>query len=146
MIKYYTTFSHSRLGLRRPDIDSAVMKDAFGLKNANWYNNLSWRENLGNGWKMNIGLGYSTNHDDIEQQLQNENNEQQYPSSPWAQYKNFVLKARQDLSQIKAVFDKRLFGISTLRFGSEYMYFNTTSKYNTYKRVLKDRFAAVFAE
>jgi vitamin B12 transporter len=146
MIKYYTTFSRSRLGLRRADIDSAVMKDAFGLKNINWYNNLSWKENLGNGWKMNLGLGYSTNHDDIEQQLQNENNQQQFPSSPWAESKNFIIKAQQGLSQIKAVFEKRLFGISAIRFGSEYMYFNTTSKYNTYKSVVKDRFAAVFAE
>lgn len=146
MIKYYTTISHSRLGLRRPDIDSAVLKDAFGLKNINWYNNLSWRENLGNGWKMNIGLGYSTNHDDLAQELQDQDNVQQFPSSPWASYKNFALKSRQDLSQIKAVFDKRLFGISTLRFGSEYMYFRTTSTFNIYKSKVVDRFTAVFAE
>ena len=30
MIKYYTTFSYSELGLRRPDIDSTDLKDAFG--------------------------------------------------------------------------------------------------------------------
>src|SRR3954468_6969489 len=42
MIKYYTTFAQSNLGLRRQDIDSLDMKDAFGLKNVNWYNNLSW--------------------------------------------------------------------------------------------------------
>ena len=36
MVKYYTTFSYSKLGLRRPDIDSADLKDAFGLTNLNW--------------------------------------------------------------------------------------------------------------
>ena len=75
MIKYYTTFSKSNLGLRRPDIDSTDFKDAYGVNNFNWYNNLSWRENLGNGWKMNLGVSYSTNRDDIQQQLQDQNNE-----------------------------------------------------------------------
>ena len=52
MIKYYTTFSLSDLGLRRADIDSSYLKDAFSIKNHNWYQNLSYRENLGGGWKM----------------------------------------------------------------------------------------------
>src|SRR6266496_4918096 len=33
IIKYYTTFSKSNLGLRRPDIDSTDLKDAFGINN-----------------------------------------------------------------------------------------------------------------
>ena len=88
MVKYYTTFSYSKLGLRRPDVDSADLKDAFGLKNLNWYNNLSWRENLGRGWKMNLGLSYSTNTDNITQQLQDQNNQQLFPNQPWAFVKN----------------------------------------------------------
>ncbi len=122
MVKYYTTFNRSNLGLRRPDLDSADLKDAFGIKNFSWYNNLSWRENLGNSWKMQLGLGYSNNKDNITQELQDENNKQQFPSSSWASGKNFVLHSRQELSQVRAVFEKRLFGISTLRFGNEYMY------------------------
>jgi hypothetical protein len=85
IIKYYTTFAQSNLGLRRPDIDSADLKDAFGVKNFNWYHNLSWREKLGNGWKMNLGLGYSTNTDHISQELQDQQNQQQFfPDKPWA--------------------------------------------------------------
>jgi hypothetical protein len=88
MVKYYTTFDKSRLGLRRPDIDSADLKDAFGLHNISWYNNLSWRENLGKGWKMQLGAGYSTNKDDLEQQLQNQQNKQQHlPDTGWSQIK-----------------------------------------------------------
>ena len=110
MIKYYTTFTQSKLGLRRPDIDSLVLKDAFGLTNINWYNNVSWRENLGKGWKMNLGLGYSTNTDDISQQLQDHNNQQQFfTDKPWLLAKNFTLKNRQDLSQVKAVFEGHTF-------------------------------------
>src|SRR6266496_953594 len=147
IIKYYTTFSKSNLGLRRPDIDSTDLKDAFGINNLNWYNNLSWRENLGKGWRMSLGLSYSTNKDDITQQLQNQNNEQQFlPDKPWAQYKNFTINSRQDLSQIKAVFEKKLPGISTLRFGSEYWYAVNNSNYNDTMRKLTDNYRAVFAE
>ncbi len=148
IIKYYTTFSKSDMGLRRPDIDSIQLKDAFGLKNVNWYNNLSWRENLGNGWKMNLGAGFSTNTDDINQQLQDRSNKQQYFSDkPWLQAKNFTLKNRQDLSQVKAVFEKRLFGISAVRFGGEYMYSVNNNNYNdTAKSNLVDHFQSLFAE
>jgi hypothetical protein len=148
IIKYYTTFSKSNLGLRRPDIDSLNLKDAFGLKNINWYNNISWRENLGNGWKMNLGAGYSTNTDDIEQQLQNQQNQQQFiPGNAWMLAKNFTLKDRQDLAQVKAVFEKRLFGISTIRFGGEYMYSTNDNNYNdTFKSKLTDHFESLFAE
>jgi hypothetical protein len=147
IIKYYTTFAQSNLGLRRPDIDSADLKDAFGVKNFNWYHNLSWREKLGNGWKMNLGLGYSTNTDHISQELQDQQNQQQFfPDKPWAYGKNFLLKSRQDLSQVKAVFEKRLFGISTLRFGSEYMYFVNNNTYNDTLSAVKDHFQSLFAE
>lgn len=153
MIKYYTTFSYGKLGLRRPDIDSGDLKDAYGLSNFNWYNNLSWRENLGKGWKMNLGLGYSTNLDNISQQLQDQNNQQQFPNQPWSYNKNFNVKNRQDLSQAKAVFEKRLFGISTLRFGSEYMYGSNTSNYGTnsgnfngFETKLRESFESIFAE
>ncbi|HEV8286978.1 MAG TPA: TonB-dependent receptor [Chitinophagaceae bacterium] len=146
MVKYYTTFSSNKLGLRRPDLDSADLKDAFGITNLNWYNNLSWKENLGKGWKMNLGLGYSTNIDDISQQLQDRNNQQQFPSQPWAFNKNFTVKSRQELSQVKAVFEKRLFGISTIRFGSEYMYGVNHNTYNGSKSKLIENFQSFFAE
>lgn len=147
MVKYYTTFDNSNLGLRRPDIDSADLKDAFGLKNTSWYNNLSWRENFGNGWKMNLGAGYSTNRDNIMQELQNAGNIKQHlPDSGWATGKNFTMNSRADLSQIKLVLEKRLFGISTLRFGSEYMHGYNTSVFNGFGSKLIENFKSVFAE
>jgi vitamin B12 transporter len=147
MIKYYTTLSRGVLGLRRTDIDSTELKDAFGLKNINWYNNLSWRENLGNGWKMNLGMGYSISKDDISQELQNQNNQQQFfPNSPWAANKNFTVNNKQELSQVRAVFEKRLFGISAIRFGNEFMHGNNNSAYNGLKSRLIENYYAAFAE
>jgi len=146
MIKYYGTFGASDLGLRRANIDEPNLKNAFGLNNINVYNNLSWRENLGNGWKMNLGLGYSTDYNDIEQQIQNLQNQKITTGQPWIDNNNFAIKTRSDLSQIKAVFDKRLSGISVLRAGGEYMYFYNSSTFNNQKATLPDHFKALFTE
>ena len=147
MIKYYTTFDKGNVGLRRADIDSADLKDAFGVKNTSWYNNLSWRENFGNGWKMNLGLGYSTSTDDIFQELQNKQNiKQELSNEPWTHNKNFIIDNRSDLSQAKVVMEKRLFGISAIRFGSEYMYALNKSSFNDFHSNIIENFSSVFAE
>src|SRR5580765_6799759 len=92
IIKYYTTFNYNHLGLRRPDIDSSIYKDAYTIINHNWYNNLSWRQNLSNGWKMNLGICYSTNRDDIGQQVQDSANRSKiFNYEPWIS-KSFRLK------------------------------------------------------
>jgi len=148
IIKYYTTFAYNNLGLRRQDVDSLYLKDAFSLTNHNWYNNLSWREYLNNGWKMDLGASYSNNLDNLGQQVQNAGNQPQYFSdqAPWMKYKNFGLDSRQDLSQVKAVFDKKLGGISSIRFGSEYWYAYNKNQFNDTLRTIRDNFNAVFAE
>ncbi|MES2328478.1 MAG: TonB-dependent receptor [Bacteroidota bacterium] len=146
IIKYYTTFAANHLGLRRPNIDDATLKNAFALKNTNWYNNLSWRENLGHGWKMNLGLSYSTDHNDISNHIQNQNNMQVSTGLVWIDSTNFNATTRADLSQFKAVFDKRLSGISVIRFGGEYMYSYNKGLFNTYNSLLKDHFKALFSE
>jgi len=148
IVKYYTTFSQSSLGLRRPDIDSLYLKDAFALTNYNWYNNLSWRENLGNGWKMNLGTSYSTNKDNIIQQIQDQSNRPKHFETGmyWMQNKNFDLEHRQDLSQVKAVFEKKLIGISSIRFGSEYWYSYDKSTIHDSLYKLIDNYTAAFAE
>ncbi len=150
IIKYYTTFNYNTLGLRRPDIDSMTYKDAFGIINHNWYNNLSWRQNLNNGWKMNLGMSYSTNRDNITQQIQDSSNQPKILNyQPWIS-KNFSLKSRQDLAQVKEVFEKKLGGLSAIRFGGEYWYGNNPSTYinidSNFVNKIKDNYAAAFAE
>lgn len=146
IIKYYTTFATNHLGLRRPNIDDATLKNAFELKNTNWYNNVSWKENLGNGWKMNLGLSYSTDHNTISNQIQNQNNARVSTGLAWIDSTNFNATTTADLSQFKAVFDKRLSGISVIRFGGEYMYSYNKGLYNSYNSLLKDHFKALFSE
>jgi hypothetical protein len=148
MIKYYTTFQYNRLGLRRPDIDSPLLKDAYGLTNYNWYNNLSWKEYLANGWRMNLGLGYSLNKNNILQQVQNQANlPEPFPDSTyWMTAKNYRLINSQNLAQAKLVMEKKLSGLSALRFGGEYGYTNNPSTYQDTPRRQIENYIAVFAE
>lgn len=146
IVKYYTSLGTGKLGLRRPDIDSLTLKDAFQLDNYNWYNNLTWRENIGNGWKMNLAFSYSNNLDDINQQIVDQENNPKIIGVSFIDDKKFKLKNRADLTQLRAVFEKRLFGISTLRVGSEYWYSYQKSTFNNLTSVLKDNLNAVFGE
>lgn len=148
MIKYYTTFAFGNLGLRRPDIDSSYLKDAFSLKNSNWYNNLTYKERLGNGWKMNIGASFSTNLDKIQQQVQDINNQpKQFPSSQfWMSSKNFSFHNLQNLTLGRAVFEKSLGGLNAIRFGGEYWYSDYRPKFNDTLFRQIDNYTAAFAE
>lgn len=146
ILKYYTTFAANQLGLRRPNIEDDNLKNAFSLQNTNWYQNLSLRDNLGQGWKMNLGLSYSTDHNTIMNQVQNQQNIAVTTGQVWIDSTNFNLKTRSDLSQLKAVFDKRLSGISVIRFGGEYMYSYNKSLYNNYNGLLVDHYKALFSE
>ena len=133
MIKYYGTFSTTNVGFRYADIDSAGMKDAFSLYNVNMYHNLSWREKLGNGIKMISGFSYSTNKDDISNEFQNENNQKLNLSSPQLfAFKNFGLITHGHYVNAKVVIEKKLYGLSAIRFGSEYNYSNETSDFTLY--------------
>lgn len=148
MIKYYTTFSFGDLGLRRPDIDSGYLKNAFFIKNNNWYNNFSYRENIGDGWKMQLGASFSTNLDKIRQQVQDQDNHpKQFPVSQfWMGSKNFPFHNLQNLSLGRAVFEKSLGGLSAIRFGSEYWYTDYRPQFNDTLYRLKDNYTAAFAE
>jgi hypothetical protein len=151
ILKFYGYFNSSRLGLRRPDIDSSTLKNAFGLKNFNLYGNLSWKEKLGDKWKLLMGLSYSTNTDKINNQLQDASNKTLSIAFEPYSSKNFNVDARSDLSQIKTVFERRLPGLSAIRFGGEYLYFRDvndfSNKYVTNNITkVNDHFKAAFAE
>lgn len=149
IIKYYGYFSGSNLAIRTTSIDSTGYKDAFSIKNFNMYHNLSYRESLGNGWKMNVGVSYSTNKDNINGGVENMQNKEVV--LPELQYKDFQLEAPGNYFNAKVVIDKRLMGISVIRFGSEYNYSNEKSFFTLYNgqkfnTTILENLKAVFAE
>ncbi|WP_205508688.1 TonB-dependent receptor [Longitalea arenae] len=151
MLKFYGYFNFNQLGVRRPDIDSTDLKNAFKLTNFNVYGNLSWREKLSKKWHLYMGASYSTNTDKIRNELQDQFNTPMDLSFEPYDTKNFQLKANSDLAQIKTVLERRLYGLSAFRFGGEYMYFtdkNTFSNEYTTNGIstADDHFKAAFAE
>jgi CarboxypepD_reg-like domain len=151
ILKYFGSFSTTNLGLRNQDVDSLTMKDAFGLKNLYLYHNLSWKESIGKGWKLNTGISYSNNRDDISNELQNADNEKQILSDSLYAYKNFQIANRDNYFNGKIVIEKKLMNLSAIRFGSEYNYSNEKTGYTEYTGIqypqtVRENLWAGFAE
>jgi vitamin B12 transporter len=149
MLKYYGYFSFNQVGLRNSSIDTINYKEAYSLKNVNFYNNVSYKENFGRKWKLLAGLSYSNNRDKINGSLENENNE--VVSLPGFEYKNFNLKTNGNYFNAKSVLEYRLRALSAIRFGSEYNYSSDRIKYTdhagiSYPGVLTENIVATFAE
>lgn len=152
MVKFYGYFNSSQLGIRRSDIDSGILKDAFGLNNLDYYTNLSWKEKIGKTWKMQLAASYSNNRDKILGELDdNSNAKQNLQAYPYNQ-KNFNILSKSNFAVAKAVFEKRLNGLSMFRFGGEYFYNHDYTQYTNGSLVQQttsvssDNLAAAFAE
>lgn len=151
-IKYYGYISANKTGFRNPDIDSVVLKDAFAIENLNTYQNINWRDNLGSGWKINTGISFSTNKDDILNELQDANNQKLIITNPsFYAFKNFKLNNRAKYAQARLVLEKKLNGLNVIRFGSDYFYSNEKSTYTLYNgtefsEAVTDNLESLFAE
>jgi vitamin B12 transporter len=151
-IKYYGYFSANNTGFRNHDIDSLVLKNAFEIKNINTYQNINWRDNIAPGWRINTGISFSTNKDDIVNELQDANNQKQVITSPSLYaFKNFTLNTRANYAQVRLVLEKKLNGLNVIRFGSDYFYSDEKSTYTLYNGTkfsesVKDNMESVFAE
>lgn len=147
MVKYYSTFATNKLGLRRPNINDTTLKNSFGLSNLNWYNNLNWRENLGKGWKMQVAFSYAYNLDDLSQEIVNQNNIKTTTGLSYIDDGNFSFYNKTNTIQGRVVMEKKLSGISVLRFGGEHWYNNVNSLINkSFTSSLKDNLTSAFAE
>ncbi|MEO6548721.1 MAG: TonB-dependent receptor [Ferruginibacter sp.] len=151
-IKYYGYLSTNKVGFRSPDIDTVGLKDAFSLHNINTYQSLSWKDRIGNGWKINTGLSFSTNKDDITNDLQDAGNQKVTVSSPsFYSFKNFLLVNNATYAQARVVLEKRIKGLTAIRFGSDYFYSDEKSIYTLYDGTkfdekIIDHLYAAFAE
>ena len=130
IIKYYGYVSANRLGFTEPSIDTLGYKEAFELSNHNMYHNLSYRESLGNGWKVNAGASYTWNTDKVEGSL--ENAQRSKVNIQDLEMKNFSMNNKSQYVNGKLVLEKKLGGLSTLRFGGEYNYSNEVPEFTAH--------------
>lgn len=151
-IKYYGYLSTNKVGFRNPDIDSTVLKDAFVIDNINTYQNINWKDRIGNGWKINTGISFSTNKDDIRNELQDAGNKKIVIANPvFYSFKNFSLRNTARYAQARIVLEKRIKGLTAIRFGGDYFYSNEKTDYTAfdnrkYTEKVVDNLYAGFAE
>ncbi len=151
-IKYYGYISQNKTGFRTGDIDSVVLKDAFEIKNLNIYQNINWKDRIGKGWRINTGISFSTNKDDIANETQDANNQKVIINSPeFFAFKNFSLVSNGTYAQARLVLEKKFKGLNALRFGTDYFYSKERSTYTLYNGTkyseeVKDNLFAGFAE
>jgi vitamin B12 transporter len=149
IIKYYGYGSANKLGFRTASIDTLGYRDVFVLSNNSQYHNLSFKESLGSGWKMQLGASYANNADDIEGRLENANQEK--VSLSGLEFKNFAINTKGNYANAKVVLEKKLRNISAVRFGTEYNHSTEKPVYTLFDgqkfpSELKDNVASVFAE
>src|SRR3989339_435918 len=151
VFKVYAYYNAGALGVRNPSLDSVGLWNAFSLKNQNLFTNLSFRQFLGNGWKINIAASVSYNKDEILTQVQN----QQYQAVPLTNIAvidqtNFSLNAHQWMLQGRIVVDKRFGAINTIRFGTEVWNNADSSRFQSvngfFPSSINDFYKAGFAE
>jgi len=151
-LKYYGYLSSNKVGFRSPDIDSVSLKNAFSIDNINTYQNLNYKDRIGRGWKINTGISFSTNKDDLKNELQDDANQKVSNSTqPLYQFKNFSLTNLAHYSQARVVLEKKIKGLTAIRFGSDYFYSNEQTTYHVYDRSkysekITDHLYAGFAE
>ena len=149
MIKYYAYFAKNSFDFTVKSIDSIDYLDRFELKNFNMYHNLSWKESIGKRWKLNAGVSYANNEDDIKSGMKDANkNDVQLAGLEW---KKFDLDLDGNYFNAKLILEQRLKGLSAIRFGGEYNYADEKSVYTMYSGQkfpdrLKENVKSVFAE
>jgi vitamin B12 transporter len=146
MLKFYVTGGYNNTGLRRPDIDSSLLKSGFQLKGANIYNNLSYRGQLGNDWKIALGMTYTYNRDHVSRSLLNAQNQQLFlPDEPYS-IKNSLTVVESNFSEAKMVLTRPIAGGHVLRFGGGSTISKDRYSYNDTISVLKEHLTSAFAE
>ncbi len=149
ILKYYGTLNTSRFSFTENSLDTLGYLDRFGLKNFNTYHNFSWKESITKKWKLNTGVSFSINQDDIESSVQNQNKQDVLLSG--LEFKQFNVDNKGDFFNARFVLERRLRGLSGIRFGGEYNYSHQNGIYydyngQAYPQSITENISAAFAE
>ncbi|MBS0032024.1 TonB-dependent receptor plug domain-containing protein [Chitinophaga sp. 22321] len=146
MLKFYSNWGYSDVGMRNPDIDSAALKAGYQAKGWNSYNNLSFRSYLADDWKIDLAAAFSYNKEETNRDLTDgKGNMLKIPFIPYS-YKTGQRVMRTDFSQMRAVVTHLFPQGQALRFGAEHFYTDDRGRSNDSNLVLTDHLTAVFAE
>jgi vitamin B12 transporter len=146
MLKFYTNYGYNHAGMRNADVDSSDLLSAFETKGTNVYTNLSYRESLGNKWKINASLAYNYNKNNIVNELEDGLHQQLLIAYNPYNEKNNSTNITSNFAQGRVVVTKMFNRSQALRFGAEHFYSNDDYRYNDTLTNVKDNLTAAFAE
>ncbi|WP_143305477.1 TonB-dependent receptor [Chitinophaga vietnamensis] len=146
MLKFYTNWNSSTVGMNNPDIDSGALRDHYQVRGRNSYNNLSYRSAIGRHWKMELALAYSYNRNHATNQLIDSNNAAVIIHKTPYDYKHYSSLIDNNFAQGRAVFTYSLPRGQALRFGAEHFYSHDQGKVNDTAVAVTDHLSAAFAE
>jgi hypothetical protein len=146
MLKLYASATLSNVGLRNPDIDSAVLQNSFQLNSRNLYANISYREMLGQDWQLTAGAAYSYNQEKVTTALENSAHATVSLPSPPFYRKNMRYNTGSNFAQGRVVLTRLFSRKQALHIGIEHFYTNDRLRSNDSIYPLTDQFSAAFAE
>ncbi|SMC94382.1 TonB-dependent receptor plug domain-containing protein [Pedobacter africanus] len=131
MLKLYTNWNSSDVGMRSPDINNANLLSSYQVKGKSIYNNLSYHDQLNETWLVDAGLAYSYNDTRTLSRSSAMDHERQI---------------RSDFAQARMVFTRIFSGNQALRIGAEHFYNRDNGFSNDSTLLLTDNLSAAFAE
>lgn len=128
ILKFYGYYNYGDLAMKRPDIDSTNgYESTFALKNSNAYTNLSYRNYIGEKWRMDIASSWGFDKNNILAEADTINSE-------------------SSLTQGRIMMTRYYMKRNQLRVGTEYQYLSDESSYNQYKSIFFDNYISAFLE
>lgn len=146
MLKFYSNWSQSDVGLNNPDIDSTTLRSNFRVVGKNVYNNLSFRDFINDSWKIDLGVAYSYNRNNTVNRLINNTGEEVSLPGEQFSFKNNSSRIESDFVQARFLITRLLSNNQALRFGAEHFYIKDRGIINGNPQVLTDNLTAAFAE
>lgn len=149
ILKYYGSFSYNRLRFYTPSIDTLGYLDGFAIRNSNIYHNLSWRESLGGGWKLQAGISHTDNRDDVRSGTYDEDKTPVLIKG--LEFRNFSSVQQGSYLNGRVVLERKFTGLNAIRFGGEYNRSADRTDYTAYDNQvysgrIVENLKAIFAE
>jgi len=128
ILKFYTNWNGSEVGLTRPDVDHPGRRSAYFVRGRNTYNNLSMVRYFGNNWKIDASGGYSFLRTAIRSDDTGSSDRDEH------------------FAQLRAVFTKGFARNQAVRFGAEHFFTREAGTWEDQPIRLTDQLTAAFAE
>ena len=142
ILKFYTNWNGSKVGLSRPAVDDPALRSTFFIKGKNTYNNLSLSQYFDNNWKMDASVGYNFLHAFTEWGLVDADGQPVASGVEHTGYSNM----NEHFAQLRTVFTKGFARSQAVRFGAEHFFTRERGVWKNHPVLLSDHLTAAFVE